>query len=138
MGELNPAIAKSYKITQPLIICEVEIAELEKVKVPEKLFKEISKYPAVYRDANFEVSNNVTHELIAKTIKDTGGVILEYFNLVDIYIDDKLKMDNKKSMTYEFIFQDRSRTLEDKEVDDVFQKIIKNVNKVTGGTLRGA
>lgn len=138
IGELHPLISKDYKLSTNPIVGEIDIQMLEEVKTPRKMFQEISKFPPVYRDANFEIDKSVSHDELSQAIAKAGGRILESFRLVDIYVDDKLKQSGKKSMTYEFVFQDIKQTLEDKDVDKVLQDIIRRVEKETGGTLRGA
>ncbi len=138
IGELHPIIANDYKLSGNTLIGELDIHLLEEIKTPRKMFREISKFPPVYRDANFEIDKSVTHDQLSKAIAEAGGKILESFRLVDIYVDDKLEKENKKSMTYEFVFQDIKKTLEDKVVDGVLNDIIQRVKKKTGGTLRGA
>jgi phenylalanyl-tRNA synthetase beta chain len=138
IGELHPIIANDYKLSGDTLIGELDIHLLEEIKTPRKKFRQISKFPPVYRDANFEIDKGVTHEQLSKAISEAGGKILESFRLVDIYVDDKLEKEDKKSMTYEFVFQDIKQTLEDKVVDGVLKDIIERVKKKTGGTLRGA
>lgn len=137
IGELHPELKKTYKLATPVIVGEISIDSIEAMKVPEKLYRDISRFPAVYRDANFEVQSDVTNGDISKAIENAGGKILHSYQLVDIYIDDKLSADNKKSMTYEFIFQDINKTLDEKQIDEVMSRIINKVKKTTGGTLRG-
>lgn len=137
LGELHPSITKSYKINTSVIVAEISIDAIEKAKTIEKSFSEISKFPPIYRDANFEVNSDITHELISSVIKKKGGNLLACYKLIDIYIDEKLKTENKKSMTYQFIFQDIKKTLDDKKVDAILETVINEVNKVTGGSLRG-
>ncbi len=137
IGELHPEMKKKYKIAYPVIIGELSIDSIGAMKVPEKSYTDISKFPAVFRDANFEVKSDVTNGDISQAIEKAGGKILHSYRLVDIYIDDKLSADDKKSMTYEFIFQDINKTLDEKGIDEVMSRIVNKVKKATGGTLRG-
>ena len=72
---------------------------------------------------------------IENTIKKSGGRLLESINVFDYYSGDKIDLD-KKSLAFKLTFTDSSRTLEEKEVMDIFNKIISDVVTKHDAVLR--
>ena len=72
---------------------------------------------------------------IENTIKKVGGRLLESIYVFDYYAGDKIDSD-KKSLAFKLTFADSSRTLEEKEVMDIFNKIITEVTNKHNAILR--
>lgn len=68
-------------------------------------------------------------------IKKTGGRLLTEVTVFDVYRGENVAND-EKSIAYALTFQDQNRTLEDKEVTEIFHKIIENVEKKCNAKLR--
>ncbi|MBQ6841401.1 MAG: phenylalanine--tRNA ligase subunit beta [Bacilli bacterium] len=129
IGRVHPSVQKE----------EVYVAELSMTKLYEKTikpikFKEASKYPEIVKDVAFVIDNNVESEVIKKQIKSSGGKILDSIDVFDIYNNIE---EGKKSIAYKLTFKDSSRTLQDDEVMEVFNKIISDVEEKIGAKLRG-
>ena len=71
---------------------------------------------------------------IKKAILEKGGALLTDVKLFDVYEGDRIEKD-KKSLAFRLKFSDPNKTLTDKDVEVVLDKILKNVEKV-GGKLR--
>lgn len=98
-------------------------------------YREVSKFPSVRRDLSMLVGKAVSFgqlKLIAKSIKQN---ILKDINVFDVYEGNKLS-EGKKSYALSFIFQDEEKTLTDKQIDDIMQKLIVNFEKEAGAEIR--
>ena len=73
---------------------------------------------------------------IQEVIKKKGGKILISVSPVEIFEDEKNIGENKKSITYEMVFQDREKTLEDKDVNPIIDEIIDIAKKNFNAKLR--
>lgn len=98
-------------------------------------FKEISKYPAVSRDLALLIENNVEFEAIERVAYKTEKKYLKNVELFDVYEGKNLPA-GKKSYAVNFILQDESKTLNDKQIDAIMSKLIANIKKELKAELR--
>ena len=98
-------------------------------------FKEIPKFPVSRRDfallLNEEVAFNEVKSLALKTEKN----ILKEIKLFDVYIGKNLP-EGKKSYGVSFYFQDKKKTLTDKYMDQVMNKLQQIFESELGAQLR--
>lgn len=98
-------------------------------------YKEVSKFPAVRRDLALMVNHDVKFEALKRIAQRTEKNLLKEVNVFDVYQGDKLP-EGKKSYALSFIIQDEEKTLEDKQIDSIMQKLIANFGKEVGAELR--
>ena len=130
IGKLHPNISND-----DIYVCEFSLTSLYNKKIKPIKYKETSKYPSIVKDVSFIVDKDTTAIDIENTIKKSGGRLLESINVFDYYSDDKIDLD-KKSLAFKLTFTDSSRTLEEKEVMDIFNKIISDVVTKHNAVLR--
>ena len=129
IGKLHPSVSKD-----DIYVMEINLTKLLSIKTGKMKYKEISKFPGIVKDVAFIIDNNITNQEVEQAIKKSGGKLLTKIQLFDIYNNIE---PNKKSMAYKLTFQDSTRTLEDAEVMDAFNKIIEYVEKNLNAKLRG-
>jgi phenylalanyl-tRNA synthetase beta chain len=98
-------------------------------------YKEVSKFPAVRRDLALMVNHEVKFEALKRIAQKTEKNLLKEINVFDVYQGDKLP-EGKKSYALSFIIQDEEKTLEDKQIESIMQKLIANFGKEVGAELR--
>ena len=98
-------------------------------------YREISKYPAVSRCLALLVDNTVEFEQIENIARQTEKSLLKKVVLFDVYEGEKLPK-GKKSYAVNLIIQDDSKTLKDKQIDVIMQKMIANLTTKLGAELR--
>ncbi|MCD6019959.1 MAG: phenylalanine--tRNA ligase subunit beta [Bacteroidetes bacterium] len=98
-------------------------------------FTEIPKFPAVRRDLALLLDKKITYKEIEELAFSAERKLLKTVNLFDIYEGDKLEA-GKKSYAVSFMLQDDEATLNDKQIDNVMQKLIKTYSEKLGATLR--
>ena len=130
IGKLHPNISND-----DIYVCEFSLTSLYNKKIKPIKYKETSKYPSIVKDVSFIVDKDTTAIDIENTIKKSGGRLLESINVFDYYSGDKIDLD-KKSLAFKLTFTDSSRTLEEKEVMDIFNKIISDVVAKHNAILR--
>ena len=97
--------------------------------------QEVSKFPAVKRDLSLLVDHSVTFESLRLIAERTEKKLLKHVDVFDVYTGDRLPA-GKKSYALSFIIQDEEKTLSDKQIDSVIQKLIYNFEKDTGAEIR--
>ena len=99
------------------------------------IFTDISKFPAVRRDLSMLIDKDVTFSRLKQIAQKTERNLLQDINVFDVYEGDKLPP-GKKSYALSFILQDNEKTLTDKAIDGIMQKIIYNLVKESGAEIR--
>jgi len=105
------------------------------VKKNKIVYQEISKFPAVKRDLSMLVDKGVTFDQLRRIAQRTERKLLQLVDIFDVYQGDKLPA-GKKSYALSFVLQDAEKTLTDKAIDSVMQKIMYNLEKEAGAEIR--
>jgi len=108
------------------------LAAVRKNKI---VYQEVSKFPAVRRDLSMLVDTNITFGQLKQIAQKTERKLLQDVNVFDVYQGDKLPV-GKKSYALSFILQDEEKTLTDKAIDAIMQKLIYNFGKEAGAEIR--
>ncbi len=136
MGVLSKKILKAADIDVPVYYAELSWTALMKVIRKNKvLYTEISKYPAVSRDLALLIDNSVEFAAIEETARQTEKKLLKKVELFDVY-EGKNLPEGKKSYAVNFILQDETKTLNDKQIDAIMNKLITNLKNKLGAELR--
>ncbi|MES2567151.1 MAG: phenylalanine--tRNA ligase subunit beta [Bacteroidota bacterium] len=98
-------------------------------------FTEIPRFPSVRRDLALLLDKKITYKEIEELAFNAERKLLKTVNLFDIYEGDKMEA-GKKSYAVSFMLQDDEATLNDKQIDNVMQKLIKTYTEKLGATLR--
>jgi len=98
-------------------------------------FKEISKFPEVKRDLALLLDKSVAFAEIEKIAYTTENKLLKRVQLFDVYEGKNLEA-GKKSYAVSFTLQDDSKTLTDKQIDSIMQRLIKQFEEKLGAKLR--
>lgn len=129
IGRVHPSISKKEEI----YVCEISLTTLYLNKTKPIKYKEASKYPEIKKDVAFVVDNELQNSSIVEVIKKSGGRLLDSIEIFDIYKDIE---PGKKSIAYNLVFKDASRTLSDEEVMVIFNNIISDVENKLNAKLR--
>ena len=130
IGKLHPNVSKDN-----VYVMEINLTKLLSFRTGSMKYKDISKFPGVYKDVAFIVDNKTTSLEIETAIKKSGGKLLTNIQIFDLYPNVE---EGKKSMAYKLYFQDPSRTLSDEEVMEVFNKIISDVESKLNAKVRNS
>lgn len=108
---------------------------LKVIKKNKITYKEVSKFPSVRRDLALLLDESVTFEQLRLIALKTEKKLLKEVGIFDVYKGDKLPS-GKKSYALSFVLLDEEKTLTDKQIDGVIQKLIVNFDKEVGATVR--
>ena len=134
-GEVHPEVLENYGIEKRAYLAELNLTKITKYSRNNKKYVEVPKFPAVERDIAIIVDENIEVGQIEKTIAKKAKKILEKAELFDIYRNEKLG-ENKKSVAYALTFRAKNKTLNDDEVNEVMENVIKELEKSLGAELR--
>ncbi|MCL2414486.1 MAG: phenylalanine--tRNA ligase subunit beta [Bacteroidales bacterium] len=135
-GKLSKATLKYFDIKQDVYFADIAWTDVLKA-LPKKpiLYQEISKFPEVRRDLALLVDEKITFSQIQKLAYDTEKKYLRSVNLFDVYEGDKLP-EGKKSYAISFILQDAEKTLSEKQITGVMEKMMRQMTEKLGAVIR--
>ena len=136
MGLVSKKILKSAGIDQDVYYAELNWTALMKAIKKQKVeYVEISKYPSVSRDLALLLDKGVEFARVEQIAYQSEKKLLKKVELFDVY-EGKNLPEGKKSYAVNFILQDEQKTLNDKQIDAIMNKIIANLKKELGAELR--
>ena len=136
MGVLTKKLQRKFDIDTPVYYAELNWTALMKVIRKQKvLYTEIAKYPAVSRDLALLIDKNVEFAQIEEIARQTEKKLLKKVELFDVYEGDKLPA-GKKSYAVNFILQDAEKTMGDKQIEAIMNKLINNLKQKLNAELR--
>ena len=136
LGLVKKAILAAFDIEQEVYYADLNWSLLtSKVRGAKVSFKEISKFPAVSRDLALLVDKQVTFAEIEKVCFAADKKLLKKVELFDVYEGKNLEA-GKKSYAINLTLQDEEKTMNDKQTDNIMQKIVQSLEKQLGAKLR--
>ena len=136
MGIVTKKLLKQFGLDAPVFYAELNWTALMKViKKNEVLYTEVPKFPAVSRDLALLVDNSVEFAQIEQIARATEKKLLKKVELFDVYEGDKLPA-GKKSYAVNFILQDEEKTMGDKQIEAIMNKLIAQLKKQLNAELR--
>ena len=135
-GFVKNDVLQKFQINQDVLYAEINFSLFANlVKKNNIRFKEIPKFPQVRRDFALLIDDHVSFDALKKIALDTEKNILNAVQLFDVYQGNNLP-EGKKSYGVSFYFQDPKKTLTDKYVDKIMQKLQKQFESQVGAELR--
>lgn len=125
---LNPKIKDAINKKSNIVVAQINIDMLDKIKYLDIQYEEISKYQTVDFDLSIIVDKNVSYFEIEKVIKDANMQYLKSYSLIDVYENEE-KLKDKKNITIRFNIGSSDKTLTKEEIDEERIKLIANLGK---------
>lgn len=135
-GSVSKSDLKKMDISGPVFYADFDWdLVIRSVRNNKISYREVSKFPAVRRDLSMLLNKEVTFEQLKQIAVKTEKNILKEVNVFDVYVGDKLP-EGKKSYALSFVLQDEEKTLADKQIEAIMQKLILNFEKQAGAEIR--
>ena len=135
LGEVHLDVTENYGIDESCYVAELNLDVLYEAADMDRKYKALPKFPAVTRDIALLVDDAVLVQEIEDCIRKAGGNIVEKVQLFDIYKGAQIP-EGKKSIAYAIAYRDEKKTLEDKDIAKVHDKILKALEHKLGAVLR--
>ena len=135
-GVVKRSINKEFGIKQEVLFADFNWDNVLKVGGKTKIkIAELPKFPTVKRDFALLLDKEVSFGEIYNLAFQSERKLLKEVDLFDVYEGDKLEQ-GKKSYAVSFLLQDENKTLNDKQIDKIMQKLQQTFEKNVGATLR--
>ena len=136
MGTVSHKLLKKMDIDQDVFYADINWNNIMRaIKKNETLYHDISKFPSVSRDLALLIDKILEFEQIEQIARQTEKKLLKSVELFDVY-EGKNLPEGKKSYAVNFILQDETKTLNDKQIEAIMTKLINNLKQKLGAELR--
>ncbi|MCQ2327470.1 MAG: phenylalanine--tRNA ligase subunit beta [Bacteroidales bacterium] len=135
LGILSQKVKKAFDIKQNVFYADLNWNTVLKM-LPKKevTYENISKFPEVRRDLALVLDEQVSFAEIEKVAFEVEKKLLKKVNLFDEYRG--MNLAGKKQYAVSFILQDEQKTLNDKQIDAIMDKLLKAFETKLGAKLR--
>ena len=134
-GEIHPDVLENFGLDKKtILVAEFNIELIKKYINKPFVYQGIVKYPAVPRDLALVMNENILVGDVLKTIEKIDKKV-EKVELFDIYQGIGVEP-GKKSVAISILLRDDSKTLEEKEINDIIDKILAKMKKDYMAELR--
>ena len=135
LGEVHPNVTENYGVDTLCYTAELDLDLLYAAAKTEKSYSVIAKFPAVTRDIALLVNDELLVSELEDTIKKAGMPLVESIKLFDVYKGEQIPA-GKKSIAYAIVYRDPKKTLDEKSVGKVHDRILRALEHKCGAELR--
>ncbi len=136
IGELRKDVLAKWDIKQKVYYADINWSNcLKAIKQDDVKYKAVSKFPEVRRDLALLIDRDIQFSQIESIAKQTEKNILKEVSLFDVY-EGKNLQENKKSYGVSLVFQDQNKTLTDKHIDNVMDRLVIKLKEELKAELR--
>ncbi|HUZ59928.1 MAG TPA: phenylalanine--tRNA ligase subunit beta [Hanamia sp.] len=135
-GSVKKSQLEVFSIKQPVFFLYFDWLKLMSFTQKQDIsFEPILKFPQVQRDLSVVLDKNVSYQQVENLVKSLQLSKLRNIQLFDVFENEKLGAD-KKSLAFNFTFLDKEKTLTDKEIDTMMNKIITLLENQLNAVIR--
>jgi phenylalanyl-tRNA synthetase beta chain len=135
MGRVHPGIIEDLELGQDVFYAEIDLDMFNSNIEGLRHYSKISSFPSIDIDLAIVVDKDIKNTDIINSIKSKGSKLLKEVGLFDIYEGEQIEK-GKKSMAYSLSFRAEDRTLKDKEIDIIVNRIVEGLEKGFNASLR--
>ena len=135
-GVIKKKLLKEFGIKQEVLFADFDWTSILSISGKKKIkVSMLPKFPSVKRDLALLLDEKITFKEIYDLAFQSERNLLKDVGLFDVYEGDKLP-EGKKSYAVSFVLQDNNKTLEDRQIDKIMQKLQQSFEKNLGAVLR--
>ena len=133
VGALHPELERKLGLNGRTLVFELLLSEVCTQNIPQA--RDISRFPANRRDIAVVVDEQVSANKVLQLIEKVGGNYLVDLNLFDVYQGNGIES-GFKSLAIAMTLQDNNKTLEEKDITDVVDRVVDTLKTELNASLR--
>jgi phenylalanyl-tRNA synthetase beta chain len=133
VGTLHPELERKLGLNGRTLVFELLLSVILEQKLPEAT--DISRFPANRRDIAVVVKDEVDAKKVLQLIEKVGGNYLVDLNLFDVYQGESIEA-GYKSLAIAMVLQDHDKTLEEKDINEVVNRVVDTLKDELDASLR--
>lgn len=135
IGEVHPDVLENFDIESNACIFDLDFNLLASYYIEDFKFRPFSRHPPIYRDLALIVDEKISGDKIYECISSFNNKLISEYRVFDSYQGKNIPF-GKKSLAYRIKFQSIERTLTDKEVNKIHDRLLAYLFKEVGAELR--
>ena len=135
VGEVSQQLLQALDIRQPVFFADIHWDELLSQPRPQLQYRAIAKFPAAKRDLSLVLDQRVTFEEIEKLLDRHNEPLIQDMLVFDVYQGAALPPD-KKAYALSFVLQDPNKTLDDRRIHQVMERLKNLFEGQLGASVR--
>lgn len=134
-GETSPQTLNNYGLDHKVYVAELDVEKLLQYKNTDWKYEALPKYPSMVRDIAVTVKDEVLAGSMIEAIEAVNPYLIENVELFDVYKGEHIE-EGYKSCAFSVTYRNKERTLKEKEVENIHNKILNVLEKKFGAKLR--
>ena len=134
-GEASPKVTDNYGIDHKVYLAEIDVEAILQNQNNNWKYQPLPKYPSMVRDIAVIVKDDVLAGSMEETIKEVNPHLIESVELFDVYKGEHIQ-EGYKSTAFSVTYRNKERTLKEKEVENIHNKILQVLGENFGAVLR--
>jgi phenylalanyl-tRNA synthetase beta chain len=134
-GRIDPDLEGRRKLKQPVFVAEIELDRVLEIEGTPVAYRRLPRFPSVVRDVSVVVPRSVGYAEMESAVRALGLTDLVGLSLYDIFTGGQLP-EGHHSVTLRATFRSDERTLTDEEVSASHARIVDELGRRFGATLR--
>ncbi len=126
IGMIDPDIARNCDVKSDVYYFEMSVEKLFKLRKRQPEYRPSPAFPSVRRDVALLITKEVESVRVMERIREVGGDLVEEVKILDVYKGEEIPQ-GTVSVTFSIVFRSKERTLKDEEVNDLLEKILKDL-----------
>jgi phenylalanyl-tRNA synthetase beta chain len=135
IGQLHPDVAEALEVSPGVVVIELDAFALDAIGARVSRYAPIPRFPASARDIALVVHDDVAAGDVERAIREAAGALAEDVRIFDRFVGGQVPKDHA-SLALHVVYRAADRTLTDAEVDAQHTKVVAEVGKRFGATLR--
>lgn len=132
--DVHPLLMENFKLKGSVSLLEINLDKLYQITPVDVLYQQINRQPKALLDINVVVNEDTMVSEVEDIIASVENHYLSEATLMDVYQGENLGK-GKKSFTFALAYQHPERTLEEQEIQNILESLIKKL-EAAGGTVR--
>lgn len=136
-GKVNGPLATKMDVKKDVFFADINWDLLTQRRSKKSaLYTPLNKYPVMKRDLAVVIDNGVQFDQLETIARKTGKKLLKSVSLFDVYKNKAQLGADKKSYALSLTFEDKEKTLKDKQVEKIMSELVKKYESELGATIR--
>ncbi len=136
LGKVSSEVLKAMGIKSEVFFAEFDEKALFKAQSDKLNLQELNRFPGATRDLALVLDEHISFSDVEAIARKVDKKILKEIKLFDIYKSEKHLGEGKKSYAINYSFENKERTLKDKEIDKIMNQLMSKYESDLGAVIR--
>ena len=139
LGPLHPDVIEALDVGGPVHVVEIDLEAIEALGIQHATYTPIPKFPAATRDIALVVKDGIPAGDVLASLREAAGALAEDVQLFDRFSggpEMKQVPAGHASLAFHVVYRSAEKTLTDAEVDAAHEKVVAEMSRRFGASLR--